>query len=88
MNEDVVNWVVGWFASREKIRCEGEQVLEIDYLESGLLTSLEIVELVADLEDHFGVQLSEKDMQDPRFSVIGGIAALIAENRGQSAKVG
>ncbi len=54
-----------------------EEALEIDYLQSGLLTSLEIVELVTELEDRFGIQFSEAEMQDPRFSTIGGIAELI-----------
>lgn len=73
---EVSNWVVEWFSVRGKIRCAVHEALEIDYLQSGLLASLEIVELVAELEDRFGVQFSEIEMQDPRFSTIGGIAEL------------
>ncbi len=78
LKHEVSNWVVEWFSSRGKIRCAAHEALEIDYLQSGLLASLEIVELVAELEDRFGVQFSEAEMQDPRFSTIGGIAELVA----------
>jgi len=76
--EEVSSWVVNWFSSRGKLRCDPQEALRIDYLQSGLLTSLEIVEFVSDLEVHFAVQFSESEMQDPRFSTIGGIAELAA----------
>jgi len=69
--------VVDWFSARGKIRCGAQEALGIDYLQSGLLTSLEIVEFVGELEDRFRVQFSEAEMQDPRFSTIGGVAALV-----------
>jgi acyl carrier protein len=86
LRQDVSNWVVGWFSSREKIRCPAQEALGIDYLQSGLLTSLEIVEFVAELEDHFGMQFSEEEMQDPRFSTIGGIAELIVASLDQAGR--
>jgi len=76
--EEVCNWIVGWFSSRGKLHCSAQDALRIDYLQSSLLTSLEIVEFVSNLEDHFAIQLSEAEMQDPRFSTIGGIAELIS----------
>jgi acyl carrier protein len=86
LKQEVSNWVVEWFSSRGKVRCEAREALQIDYLQSGLLSSLEIVEFVAELEDRFGVQFSEEEMQDPRFSTIGGIAQLVIAglNRAES----
>jgi acyl carrier protein len=84
LNQVVSSWVVEWFSSRGKLRCGVDEALEIDYLQAGLLTSLEIVELVTELEDRFGVQFSEAEMQDPRFSTIGGIADLITAGLRQS----
>lgn len=84
LKQEVSSWVVDWFSSRGKIRCGVREALEIDYLQSGLLSSLEIVELVAELEDRFGVQFSEAEMQDSRFSTIGGIAELIEDGLSQA----
>jgi acyl carrier protein len=83
LKQEVSSWVVDWFSSRGKIRCDAREALAIDYLQSGLLSSLEIVEFVAELEDRFSVQFSAAEMQDPRFSTIGGIAQLIVASLGR-----
>ena len=87
-NNDVSTWILDWFRTRGKLKCGMQEALAIDYLQSGLLTSLEIVELVAALEDRFGIQFSEADMQDPRFSIIAGLAELVSSALDQSSKVG
>jgi acyl carrier protein len=87
MREDVSGWIVDWFSSRGKVHCGAREALGIDYLQSGLLTSLEIVELVSEIEDHFGMQFSETEMQDPRFSTVGGLAELVTMVLGQASKV-
>ena len=87
MTEDVLSWIVAWFSSRGKLHCSAQKALGVDYLQSGLLTSLEIVELVSEIEDRFGIQFSEAEMQDPRFSTIGGLAELVTMVLGQGSKV-
>ncbi len=86
MKEDVSSWIVDWFSSRGKLHCGAREALGIDYLQSGLLTSLEIVEFVSEIENRFGIQFSETEMQDPRFSTIGGIADLVLMALGQASK--
>jgi acyl carrier protein len=78
VGQEILSWIVEWFVSRGKPVGSTREALQVDYLQSGLLTSLEIVELVAAIEDHYGVQFSEADMQDPRFSSIGGMSELVA----------
>ena len=84
-HEEIAGWIVNWFSSRGKLRCSPQDALDIDYLQAGLLTSLEIVELVGEIEDHFGIQFSEAEMQDPRFSTIVGLAELVATGRDSEA---
>lgn len=78
MGQEISSWLVEWFVSRGKSVGDAREALQVDYLQSGLLTSLEIVELVAAIEDHYGIQFSEADMQDARFSTIGGMSELVA----------
>jgi acyl carrier protein len=90
VNQEISVWLVEWFASRGKSVGDAREALQVDYLQSGLLTSLEIVELVSAIEDHYRVQFSESDMQDSRFSTIGGLSELVAgalnrDNRGTGA---
>ena len=77
MSQEICGWIVEWFVSRGKRIGSAQEALLVDYLQSGLLTSLEIVEMVTAIEDHFGIQLSEADMQDPRFSTVGGLSELV-----------
>jgi len=78
VSQEIVGWVIDWFSTRGKLASPPHQALSVNYLEAGWLTSLEIVQFVSELEDHFAIQLSEAEMQDPRFSTIGGIAELVA----------
>jgi len=78
VNQEISSWLVEWFIARGKSIGTMREALQVDYLQSGLLTSLEIVELVAAIEDHYGVQFSEADMKDARFSTIGGMSELVA----------
>jgi len=78
VTQEISGWIVEWFRSHGKSIDGGQEGLRVDFLQSGLLTSLEIVELVAAIEDRFSVQFSEADMQDPRFSTIGGMSELVS----------
>ncbi|MGA9530114.1 MAG: hypothetical protein WBS24_18515 [Terriglobales bacterium] len=81
MSQQISSWVADWFSSRGKLSGPRPQsfseIANVNYLEAGLLTSLEIVQFVSELEDYFEFQFSEAEMQDPRFSTIGGIAELV-----------
>ncbi len=52
---------------------------DTDYFEAGWLTSMEVVEFVAEIEQRFSMQFSESDLQDPRFVTIAGLTELILE---------
>jgi acyl carrier protein len=83
-----MQWLAAWFASKGR-RTKQQNVsssANIDYFEAGWLTSMEIVEFVTEIEQHFGMQFSEDDLQDPRFVTIAGLAELILERSTQNAE--
>lgn len=49
----------------------------IELFDRGYLDSLGIVSLTAQIEQTFGVALTEEDYFDPRFTTIAGLAAII-----------
>jgi acyl carrier protein len=53
----------------------------VDLFDAGYLDSLGIVALTGFIEDTFGVDLSEADLFDPRFTTIAGMAEIIASRR-------
>ncbi|MGB8917070.1 MAG: acyl carrier protein [Candidatus Sulfotelmatobacter sp.] len=76
----VREWLTDWFVSRAKIGKQvRESLLNVDYFEAGWLTSMEVVEFVTDIEQRFGMQFSDRDLQDPRFVTIAGLAELILQ---------
>ncbi len=84
MPEPIVDWLCAWFANRGKAPAPAiapaiqSFSLNLDYLEAGWLSSMEVVELVTEIEEKFAIQFSDRDLQDPRFVTIAGLAALIA----------
>jgi len=78
LKEQVSQWLCDWFASRRKFRGDVATLLDINYFDAGLLTSLEVIEFVSQIEDRFGMQFCERDFQDPRFVTVAGLAELIA----------
>ncbi|MGD0162817.1 MAG: acyl carrier protein [Candidatus Sulfotelmatobacter sp.] len=76
----VREWLTDWFVSRAKIGKQvRESLLNVDYFEAGWLTSMEVVEFVTDIEQRFGIQFSDRDLQDPRFVTIAGLTELILQ---------
>jgi acyl carrier protein len=84
VKEQAAQWLCEWFASRRRFKGDASALLNLNYFEAGLLTSLEVIEFVSEIEDRFGVQFSEQDFQDPRFVTVAGVAELIADRSAQS----
>jgi acyl carrier protein len=77
LRSEIQEWVANWFVARLKPG-EAEPVpLDLDYFEAGWLTSMEVVEFVTEIEQTFGMQFSERDLQDPRFVTVNGLTELI-----------
>ena len=80
MRDRVENWIKDWFSHRGKLgKVTNASLTEIDYFEAGWLTSMEVVEFVTDIENQFGIQFSDRELQDSRFITIAGLTALILE---------
>jgi acyl carrier protein len=87
LRAQVQTWIKDWFANRTKIgKQPNESSLDVDYLEAGWLTSMEVVELITEIEQQFGIQFSDDDMQDPRFVTIAGLSELVLERSIQNSE--
>jgi acyl carrier protein len=79
--EGIQDWLKQWFATRGKLGGQANQrLLDVDYFEAGWLTSMEVVEFVTEIEQQFGMQFSDRDLQDRRFVTISGLTELILES--------
>lgn len=78
----VEEWLTAWFIAHGKIGREAagrpaNAIRATDYFDAGWLTSMEVVEFVTEIEQQFAMQFSDRDLQDPRFITINGLAELI-----------
>jgi acyl carrier protein len=78
----VEEWLTDWFVARAKIslgetKDAPETFRDTDYFEAGWLTSMEVVEFVTEIEQQFGMQFSDRDLQDPRIVTIARLTELI-----------
>jgi acyl carrier protein len=87
LRTQVKQWLTGWFAARAKIgKSSPDAVQDVDYFEAGWLTSMEVVEFVTEIEHQFGMQFSDRDLQDQRFVTIAGLTELILEHAAQTSE--
>jgi acyl carrier protein len=52
---------------------------QVHLFDAGYVDSLGAIELIAHVESNFGIELTEEDLFDPRFSSIDGITAVAGE---------
>ena len=82
---DTTDAVLGFFAQRTPIPgASREQQLACHYLDAGLLDSMQIVELVMELEAVFGIRFDAEHLQSDEFQTPGGLVALVDRLRARA----
>ena len=77
--QQYIGWIKEFFSRNRDLP---ENVEEINYFEAGLIDSFGVIELVENIETEFGIEFTQADFQDRRFSSIAGLAQLITEKKG------
>ena len=73
-------WLLDWFKQRGPVpSSDMEEQLRCNYFDENLIDSLGVIELIADIEEHFGIHFSQEHFQDRRFATIGGLSDLVVE---------
>ncbi|WP_150275304.1 acyl carrier protein [Paenibacillus tepidiphilus] len=67
------------------VKLTGEEGLEpSDHLfESGLLTSLDVLDMISHLENTYGVELTDEDVDIQQFGTIAGLYELVNQKSGE-----
>lgn len=81
-------WLLSWFQQRRSVPGHTlEDKLQVNYFEAGLIDSFGVIELIAEIEEHFGIFFSENHFQNRGFATIGGLSTIIAELSNNAQKV-
>lgn len=64
---------------QEHVGIKGEFSYDYPLIEKGLLTSLQVMELVMFMEENFGVIIEDDDIVEENFATVNHIAGLVEE---------
>lgn len=73
--EAIVTWIETWFARRGSPAPGRDRNSFAD----GVIDSFDVIELIENIETHFGIRFSETDFQDRRFVSIAGLSEIVGE---------
>jgi acyl carrier protein len=78
--QDVAGTVRGWL--REHVSGDREVRNDEELISTGLLTSLQTVELVLFLDEHYGIDISDDEFVEENFNTVEAISHLVMSKRG------
>ena len=78
--QDVAGTVRGWL--RENVIGDRQVTNDEELISTGLLTSLQTVELVLFLDEHFGIDITDDEFVEENFNTVGAISHLVMSKRG------
>ena len=78
--QDVTGTIRGWL--REHVTGDRDVADDEELISAGVLTSLQTVELVLFLDQHFGIDITDDEFVEENFNTVDAIARLVASKRG------
>ena len=78
--EDVAGTIRGWL--REHVTGDRAVTDDEELISTGLLTSLQTVELVLFLDQRFGIDITDDEFVEENFNTVDAIARLVTSKRG------
>jgi methoxymalonate biosynthesis acyl carrier protein len=78
--QDVTGTIKAWL--REHVTGDREVANDEELISAGVLTSLQTVELVLFLDQHFGIDITDDEFVEENFNTVDAIARLVASKRG------
>ena len=81
MNPELA-WLVEWFSTKGAMeKSAGTEVETVNMFDAGWIDSFGVIDLITDIENHFGIRFSEQHFQDRRFPTLGGLSEIIKETK-------
>ena len=81
MKEKIEAFVIEYI-QREYTFPEGTDIMSLNYVESGYVDSLGLIQFIATIEDEFGIEFTDEDMENPDLRVIGKLIEMIQNKIG------
>lgn len=73
--------VIEFFKSRGSLPTLDDDILKFNYLDSGFIDSMQLVEMIVSFEAEFNVKFTHEELQSNEFRTIGGLISIINSHR-------
>lgn len=70
------------YIQREYTIDDSINILELNYVESGYIDSMGLIQFIATIEDEFQIEFSDDDLDNPDIKVVGKLAKMIEKKMG------
>lgn len=77
---DVKEFVLDYI-QREYTIPEDVDIMTLNYVESGYVDSLAIIQFIATIEDEFNIAFSDEELQDPDIMIVGKLIEMVEGKR-------
>ncbi len=75
MSEEIITHIQKWFVDTYRLTVD----VNDRYIDSGLIDSFDIINLVIFIESSYSIKFSSDDFQDSRFFTINGLSELVLD---------
>ncbi|MBA3662164.1 MAG: hypothetical protein H0W64_10570 [Gammaproteobacteria bacterium] len=70
--------IVQYFLEKDKYNLiDRKGILEFNYVDNQFFGSLEFIQMIAEMEDHFAIAFSDEHLKHPQFETVGGLINII-----------
>lgn len=80
MNDKVKDFVLDYLQREYTI--DSDDIMSLNYVETGYVDSIGLVSFVVTIEDEFGVEFLDEELQDPGFKVVGKLINIVSKKIG------
>lgn len=75
------------YIQREYTVPEDQDIMALNYVESGYVDSLGLIQFIATIEDEFGIEFADEDMESSEIKIVGKLIQLIENKLNQQVQV-
>ena len=80
--DNVKEYIVGYIQKEYTIP-EDTDILTLNYVDSGYIDSLGMLQFITTIEDEFNVEFSDEDLQNPDIKVVGMLIDIVKSKMGE-----
>jgi|MDSV01.2.fsa_nt_gb acyl carrier protein len=71
----IKNWILNYIKKKKKINIDEE----INFIEKKIFDSLDLMNLILDIEKKYKIKLSQKNFDNPEFFKVSGLSKIISK---------